>query len=232
MHANHRWRGWVALGFFALAALTSACTPAADSAAAAAAANANANAGADADADANCAASFARDNAVKPEAGPYRTQIHQRVPLGEGAGARELDMHTTVEVVPPDRMRMLIQAGETASEVRQVGRQLWTRENGRWRAPVQAKADDDVRLTHYADARDLRALACLPAETWQGKAVRSYRYETPGRATWVQVVMRFDAQTGLPVAIATAAPALPQLPPAQSLYQFDRSLHIEPPRLD
>ena len=224
MHANHRWRGWVALGFCAVAALTSACTPAADSAATAAAANA--------DADANCAASFARENAVKPEAGPYRTQIHQRVPLAEGAGARELDMHTTVEVVPPDRMRVLIQAGETASELRQVGRQLWTRENGRWQAPVQTKADDDVRLTHYADARDLRALACLPAETWQGKAVRSYRYETPGRATWVQVLMRFDAQTGLPVAITTAAPALPQLPPAQSLYQFDRSLHIEPPSLD
>ena len=224
MHANRTWRGLTALGLSALAVLFSACTPAADSASTAVAPHA--------ETDAGCAASFARDNAVKPEAGPYRTQIHQRVPVGEGSDARELDMHMTVDVVPPDRVRMRTQVGETAGEVRQVGRQLWVRENGLWQAPVQAKADDDVRLTHYTDARGLRALTCLPAETWQGQAVRSYRYEQQGRATVVQVLMRFDAQTGLPVAITTTAPTLPKLPPAQSQYQFDRSIHIEPPVRD
>ena len=67
MHANHTGRGLTALGLIAVTALTVACTPAADTATTATAAQV----------DVACAASFARDNAVKPEAGPIALQLVQ-----------------------------------------------------------------------------------------------------------------------------------------------------------
>ena len=177
-------------------------------------------------AERECLASFERDNAIKPEAGPFRVRVETGMPV---AGALQR-VSQVIEVAPPDGFRARSTAGGQASQTVSVGARRWVQAQGQWFALTDLTTGELREMfASYVDARRLRGLVCLPSSDWEGKAVRSYRYETPLGAGVARTLVRFDSATGLPLISDLQASTQP---PTTQRFEFDPSIRIEAPPLD
>ena len=169
-------------------------------------------------AQADCAADFARDNRLKPEAGPYRIQIDALLPMA----------HTqVVEVAPPNSMRQTMQAGGQTVENILVGDKSWSKDGDQWHfAPVMKS---DTAFTTYDDVQGVREkLACVSAPKGLGKPVRSYTYQYNSGSGPLQVALAFEVATGLPQKMVTTDAQGRQV--IKVRYTFDRSIRIAAPQ--
>ena len=195
-------------------------------------------------AQAECAADFARDNQVKPAAGPYRAI--QAIETQTRTGAEPMQpagTQTIVEEFVPNkalrsRSNNVLGAHETVA-VQGVGG--WTRAAPD--APWEAMADEEVKELARLRAFDLyepsvqaRNLRCLPLEkASNGRSLRSYQYEDQVGEVRTQVSIRFDAKTGLPVDKRVLSQLkmgrLETRSDIKVRYEFDRRIRIVAPVL-
>ena len=181
----------------------------------------------------DCAARFAQDNRVKPEAGAYRmsaeTQTHkeldgQRSPTPSGS--------YVYEVVPPSALRIHFDLPSLQTEMVAIDdKNGWHKQSdGDWK-PLSGAAWTGIAHTlhHYMAATRVSALEC-DTETVAGQSLRSYRYDLhTGGDTVLHVSVRFDAKTGLPVRASTTH-QLEQFSNHTAIrFNFDRSIQVKRP---
>ena len=177
-------------------------------------------------AERECLASFERDNVIKPEAGPFRVRVDSRLQVAE----RMLQDSHVVEMTPPDGFRSRSVVNGQASQTVSLGTRTWVQVQGKWHPfPDMAPGATRELYHRYVDAGGLRGLVCLPPSEWEGRAVRSYRFESPQGPGMARTLARFDAATGLPLISDTQATAHPS---TTRRFEFDRSIRIEAPQLD
>lgn len=193
-------------------------------------------------AHAACEADFARDNQVKPAAGPYRaiqaieTQTRTGAEPMQPAGAQTIIEEFVPNKALRSRTNNVLGAHETVA-VQGVGG--WTRAAPD--APWEAMADEEVKelarlraFALYEPSVQPRNLRCLPAEkSSSGRSLRRYQYEDQVGEVRTEVSIRFDAKTGLPVDKRVRS----QLKLGRSetrsdiqvRYEFDRRIRIAAP---
>ena len=177
-------------------------------------------------AERECLASFVRDNTIKPEAGPFRVRVDSVTQL---AGNAQKETHL-IEMTPPDGFRSRSTVNGVESQTVSLGTRTWVQAQGSWHAfPDVAPGATRELYHHYVDAGGLRALVCLPPAQWEGKAVRSYRFEYRQGPGMARTLARFDAATGRPLISETHGAAQPS---STRRFEFDPSIRIEPPQLD
>ena len=185
-----------------------------------------------------CAAQFARDNAVKPEAGPYRMHLMETLLLNDGtASTRE----KLIEVVSQaSRMRGV--GTMDYVDIVMHGSQSWFKQSEAWvKLPSEQNpsTDTDGPETHHVNVAG--AVRCLAPSTYQGQAVRSYVAQRTVREEGRQIVSRtrflVGADTGLPVFSSfelsmgrkRGDPSSGGLMVVETRYEFDRSIQIPQP---
>lgn len=187
-------------------------------------------------AHADCAADFAADNAIKPEAGAFR--VVSVVQTTTEMGGKTYPMaggRTVVEWAPPSSLRLRNEMPFDKSEVVIAdGKKGWARgEEGPWKPLAAGKVRDIVSgpgAQRYLTAENQQNLACLGESRVEGRNVRSYRYTTGEAALPVQVTAHFDAKTGLPHSGATDNRIGKTQSHTVMTFEFDRSIAIAPPR--
>ena len=201
-------------------------------------------------ASAACRASFERDIAVKPEAGPYRKRqvTHAVNPVDGNAFQAE----TLIEVRPLQAVRSRVSLGAGEGETLEVrildANTGWMNMRGQWEeVPREIREGVLPETTHYLDAAGVSALQCLPPGEQHGQPVRSYRFRVLADANVLnpspqprQITVHFHAETGLPVSSrndgiapsgkAPKASATDQVKGfSETRYEFDRSIRIDKP---
>ena len=187
-----------------------------------------------------CAAQFARDNAVKPEAGPYRMHATETLLLNDGtASGRE----KLIEVVSPQAYRMRGVGTMDYTDIVVHGSRSWFKPSEAWvKLPSEQNpsTDADGPETHHVDVAGA-AVRCLAPSTYQGQAVRSYVAQRTVREEGRQIVSRtrflVGADTGLPVFSSfelsmgrkRGDPSSGGLMVVETRYEFDRSIQIPQP---
>ena len=177
-----------------------------------------------------CAAQFARDNAIKPEAGPFR--IHRKefeLPAEGTVSSRE----QLIEVVTPQRYRMRGIGRIDYVDVVVNDAQSWLKQPQGW----YKLPEDSPRLfvdSRYTELPDEVPVRCA-RELRQGQAVRSYRHQVKTKELTVRIKFQVDADTGLPVFYrqdmvlsghgGTARGSMV----TEARYEFDRSIRIDKP---
>ena len=188
---------------------------------------------------ADCQSDFARDNRVKPEAGPFKT-TEERVPtsrLDDGRWVptlRQGKVTTISEVVPARKAFRITTDAPFGDHYVGVGDRVWTRSGteGEW----AAMGADDAKLFAGATARyvladDMSDLTCS-ASQHEGRAVRVYRYHVPGdglSSTITTITAQFDPRSGLPLTVASEGSAKSNAFTSSGRFVFDRGIQIQPP---
>ena len=183
-----------------------------------------------------CTAQFARDNAVKPEAGPYRMHLTETLMPNEGtASTRE----KLVEVVSPQAYRVRGVGDIDYTDIVVHGAQGWIQLPQGWvKLPEDLPAlGDDAQYVDVGDA----AVRCMAHATYQGQAVRAYRWQMRFREDGWDAVFRrqfqVSADSGLPVfsSVEVNMARQPGKPGSggrklnTARYEFDRSIQIPQP---
>ena len=185
-----------------------------------------------------CAAQFARDNAMQPEAGPYRMHATQTLLLNDGtASAREL----LIEVVSQQAYRMRGHVTNDYLDVVVHGSQSWFKPSEAWvELPSEQNPLMDAPDTHHVDVAG-SAVRCLAPSTYLGQAVRGYVAQRTVREEGRQIGSRtrllVSAGTGLPVFSSVELnmsrkrgdPSSGGFMVVETRYEFDRSIHIPQP---
>ncbi len=169
-------------------------------------------------AQASCAEDFARDNRMKPEAGPYRIQMSALLPV----------KHTqVVEVVPPRSVRQTMRVAGTTTETIIVGDQSWSKEDGQWE-PLQLLKSASAFTTYDDVQAEREMLECATKAQGVGKPTRTYSYRYTSSSGLMTVAMGFDAATGLPLQMSTIDAKGRKV--LEMRYTVDRSIRIDPPK--
>ena len=185
-----------------------------------------------------CAAQFARDNAVKPEAGPYRMHATETLLLNDGtASGRE----KLIEVVSPQAYRMRGVGTMDYTDIVVHGSRSWFKPSEAWvELPAEQNPLTDGPDTHHVDVAGA-AVRCWVPSTYQGQAVRSYVAQRTVREEGRQIGSRtrflVSAGTGLPVLSSVELnmsrkrgdPSSGGLMVVETRYEFDRSIQIPQP---
>ena len=185
-----------------------------------------------------CAAQFARDNAVKPEAGPYRMHITQTLLPNDGtASTREM----LIEVVSQQAYRMRGQGANGYLDIVVHGSQSWFKPSEAWvELPSEQNPLMDGPDKQHVDVAGA-AVRCLAPGTYQGQAVRSdvaqRKFRDVGRGIGTRTRLLVSASTGLPVfsSVELNMAREPGRPDSGGLmvnevrHEYDRSIQIPQP---
>ena len=169
-------------------------------------------------AQADCAADFARDNRLKPEAGPFRVETETLFPVAYSQVA---------EVVPPQSMRRTVKVMGKDNVAIVVDGKAWVKQDERWQAMDLDKTDTAFQT--YDSLQGVREhIECAPDTQGQGKPVRAYTYSYPTSGGPLAVAMAFDQQTGLPQKMTAKNAKGRQV--MEMRFIFDRSIRVEAPK--
>ena len=188
---------------------------------------------------ADCQSDFARDNRVKPEAGPFKL-TEDRVPMtrmSDGSWVLTLRQGkvTTVSEVVPDKAAFRITSDAPMGDhYMGVGQKAWSKSlpYGEW----TALSAEDTQLfagatATYMTTEGMTSLTC-ELQDKGGRAVRTYRYQVPGdglSSKITTITAQFDAKTGLPLTTEAEGETKSNKFTAAGRFEFDRTIQIRPP---
>ena len=189
-------------------------------------------------AHADCAGDFAKDNQVKPAAGPFRASETSEVFMKmNGDWMRARTERATTDTVPPNSMHYRTNAPMSAAELMLIeGKRGWIRESkdGPWEPMPEADRKEmaSTSFNAYVIVDEMKNLNCLGQSALNGKPTRAYSYEIPINilgAGIKKVQVYFDNSTGLPVQANVEVSAPTVRIQSISLFTFDKSIRIAPP---
>lgn len=193
---------------------------------------------------ADCQSDFARDNRVKPEAGPFKV-TEARTPqskLEDGRWVNSLRqgaVNSVTEVVPARKAFRVTSDARFGTHYVGIGQRAWMKSlpDGAWEALDAETAAAFANATQtYVLAEDMSDLICSDAQDkGKGRAVRIYRYHVPGdglTSTLTAINAQFDARSGLPLATTAEGMGKANAFKAVGHFVFDRKIDIRPPVKD
>lgn len=190
---------------------------------------------------ADCQADFARDNRIKPEAGPFQI-LETSVPmslLSDGQWVHTLQRVrnlSVTQVVPAQKaISIMAEAGDPlGSSLILIKQKGWKRlgATGPWQPLDTEFAKELANLFGtYLNVEGHSQLSCTTGEQ-DGRSVRVYRYSLPGNGITgktIAVTAIFDAAHGLPLTVAAEGYGPQQRFTATGSYTFGSDIRIQPP---
>jgi hypothetical protein len=188
---------------------------------------------------ADCPGDFARDNRVKPQAGPFRL-TEERVPVSRldddrwVPTLRQGKITTVSEVVPAKKAFRITTDAPFGDLYVGIGPRVWTQplQGGAWQALDAEQARLFAAATAiYLGADDMSELACSE-QTHEGRPMRVYRYQVPGdglSSLGTTITARFDARSGRPLSVDSQGAGKANGFSSVGRFAFDRRIRVQPP---
>lgn len=185
----------------------------------------------------DCAAEFAKDNRVKPDAGAFRmedsTQVYLKV---DGQWKYARTDRVVTEVVPPASLHLTSTAPlNTAEMVLIDGRRGWQKQkkDSEWEpmpgAVVEALKKESFSV--YFETEGMKALRCSEQQSPTGTPQRVYKYQMPALLgiTEANNTLVFDRQKRVPVSAAVQRKGPSVDMQNTSVITFDSAIRVTAP---
>jgi hypothetical protein len=158
------------------------------------------------------------------KAGPYHVEMQMAGPGGQGRTIQgDVDL--------PDKFHMIMPQGEMVK----IGDNIWMNMGGAWRQMPGAAGKMMQGQMMQGMAAGLKSHAnvqCLGAQTYQGKAVSAYVFDSAGNFSGIKTKSHVQLFTdnGLPAFLVVDGEAMGHKSHTEQTITYDPSITIAPPK--